>query len=80
MKVCCAVWVAVTTLPEEAIVDVNDEPDALAAEVVAETTLNIEGEVVVPVGSKPAIFVSVSVVSLKENMQSANEALLFEEL
>lgn len=59
LKVCCDVWSAVTTLPEDAIEDVKDEPDAWAAEVVAETTLKIEGEVVVLVGSKPAMSVSI---------------------
>ncbi|WP_427024693.1 hypothetical protein ACP4J4_01645 [Aureimonas ureilytica] len=69
-----------TTFPEELAEEVNEEPAALVAEVVADTTLTIEGEVVVPVGSKPAIFISVRVVFLTSNMQEANEAVLFGEL
>jgi len=67
----------VPTLPVEANDDVKDEPEACAAEVVAGTTLESEGEVVVPVGSKPAIFIPIAVVSDEMKMQAANELPLF---
>jgi hypothetical protein len=67
----------VPRLPVDVNEDVKDEPDACAAEVVAEMTLESEGEVVVPVGSKLAIFISIAVVSYEKKMQSANESLLF---
>ena len=77
LNVCCDVWSAVPTLPVEANDDVKDEPEACAAEVVAGTTLESEGEVVVPVGSKPAIFIPIAVVSDEMKMQAANELPLF---
>jgi hypothetical protein len=67
-------------LPVDVNEDVKDEPDACAAEVVAETTLKSEGEVVVPVGSKPAIFIPIAVVCDEMKMQAANELPLFQQM